>query len=55
LTQNYALLLIAQQEYISAMRSMNQRVDWNTILDGAIGRPHCEFLMIEKFRTVLMV
>jgi hypothetical protein len=37
------------------MRTMNQRADWNTILDAAMGRPHCEFLMIEKLRTVLHV
>ncbi|ERF76356.1 hypothetical protein EPUS_09324 [Endocarpon pusillum Z07020] len=40
-------------EYTSAMRVMNQRQDWNTILDNAIGRPHCEFLIIEKIRVIL--
>jgi thiamine kinase-like enzyme len=42
-------------EYVSAFRCYNQREDWNTILDNAIGRPHCEFLMIERIRQVVLM
>lgn len=43
------------QEYTSSMRVMSHRDDWNAILDSAIGRPHCEFLMIERLRQVLFL
>ncbi len=42
-------------EYMAAMRQgQMRRIDWNTILDRAIGRPHCEFPMIVKLREVLL-
>ncbi|KAF7511645.1 hypothetical protein GJ744_003808 [Endocarpon pusillum] len=41
-------------EYVSAMRVGNNRQDWNTILDNGIGRPHCEYLIIERVRQILV-
>ena len=41
-------------EYTAAMRSGDHPEDWNTILDRAIGRPHCEFSAIIKLREVLL-
>ncbi len=41
-------------EYQAAERTFNPREDWNLILDKAIGRPHCEVLMITKLRVVLL-
>ena len=41
-------------EYNSATRPGTLRQDWNTILDRAIGRPHCEVHLGDKlFETFL--
>jgi Phosphotransferase enzyme family len=40
-------------EYVSSMRVRTVRVDWNNILDTAMGRPLCEYNMVEKLRVVL--
>ena len=40
-------------EYTSATSVFIQRDDWNTILDNAIGRPHCEVHMMYRLKCVL--
>jgi Phosphotransferase enzyme family len=40
-------------EYVSAMLVRNQRDGWNTLSDNAIGRPHCEYLAVERLRLIL--